>query len=440
MSKQRVAYYYDSSAPNHHYGPGHPMKPQRMRLAYELVLSYGLDRQMDMLQSRRASQAELVRYHDPDYINFLAKVAPMHTGSSGYYGEKNRQSVNYDVDEAAKLYNVGEQSDCPLFDGLFEFIQFSCGGSIDAAKRLNANKSEICINWAGGLHHAKKTEASGFCYGNDIVLAILELLTVHHRVLYIDIDVHHGDGVEEAFYYSNRVMTCSFHKFGQEFFPGTGDLNDVGGDEGYGFTVNFPLKDGLDDKNFQFCFKPVIAKIMEVFDPGAVVLQCGADSLAGDRLGVFDLSIKGHASCVEFVKSFNRPLLVLGGGGYTPSNVARCWAFETSVCVGVDIANEIPSTDPFYEYYAPSHSMHQAQMDRVHRSTSGPGLRGAALDTSDKNSAEYLTLCKDSILYKLDTVVRAAPSVSWLDVPPAWITGEQQEAERVAAIAVEEAE
>jgi len=121
--------------------------------------------------------------------------------------------------------NVGE--DCPVFDGLYEFCQLSAGGSVAAAVKLNKQASEICINWGGGLHHAKKSEASGFCYVNDIVLGILELLKYHQRVLYIDIDVHHGDGVEEAFYTTDRVMTVSFHKYG-EYFPGTGDLRDIG--------------------------------------------------------------------------------------------------------------------------------------------------------------------------------------------------------------------
>ena len=117
--------------------------------------------------------------------------------------------------------NVGE--DCPVFDGLYEFCQLSAGGSVAGAVKLNKEATDIAINWAGGLHHAKKSEASGFCYVNDIVLAILELLKYHLRVLYIDIDIHHGDGVEEAFYTTDRVMTVSFHKYG-EYFPGTGDL------------------------------------------------------------------------------------------------------------------------------------------------------------------------------------------------------------------------
>ncbi len=138
----------------------------------------------------------------------------------------------------------------------------------------------------------------------------------HARVLYIDIDIHHGDGVEEAFYSTDRVMTVSFHKYG-EYFPGTGDVADVGVHGGRNYSLNFPLNDGIDDEAYENIFKPVMAKIMERYDPGAIVLQCGADSLSGDRLGCFNLSLKGHGACVEFMKTFNRPLLLLGGG-------ARC--------------------------------------------------------------------------------------------------------------------
>lgn len=150
------------------------------------------------------------------------------------------------------------------------------------------------------------------------------------RVLYVDIDIHHGDGVEEAFYTTDRVMTVSFHKFG-DYFPGTGDIRDIGYGKGKYYSLNVPLDDGIDDESYHFLFKPIMGKVMEVFKPGAVVLQCGADSLSGDRLGCFNLSIKGHAECVRYMRSFNVPLLLLGGGGYTIRNVARCWCYEVHI-------------------------------------------------------------------------------------------------------------
>ena len=168
------------------------MKPHRIRMAHNLLLNYGLYRKMEIYRPSSASFEELCKFHSEDYVNFLAKVTP----------DNLRQ-----YSTQMQKFNAGEYTDCPVFDGLFEFTQLYTGASIDGAIRLNNDDTDIAINWSGGLHHAKKSEASGFCYINDIVLAILELLKVHARVLYIDIDVHHGDGVEEAFYCTDRVMT-----------------------------------------------------------------------------------------------------------------------------------------------------------------------------------------------------------------------------------------
>lgn len=186
--------------------------------------------------------------------------------------------------------------------------------------------------------------AHGSRVNTDIVLGIIELLRSKQRVLYIDIDVHHGDGVEEAFYTTDRVMTVSFHKYG-EYFPGTGELRDTGVGLGRNYAVNFPLRDGIDDRTYKSIFEPVIKGVMEYYRPEAIVLQCGGDSLSGDRLGCFNLSMKGHANCVNFVKSFNLPVLVLGGGGYTMRNVARTWAYETGLLVGEQMWPELPYND-----------------------------------------------------------------------------------------------
>lgn len=169
-------------------------------MAHALIVTYGLYKSMEVFRPALAKEAELTRFHSDDYVNFLKYVTP----------ENMSESLRQ-----LQRFNVGE--DCPVFDGLFQYCMLYSSGSIGGAKRLNAKTSDIVLNWSGGLHHAKKSEASGFCYLNDCNLAILELLKYHQRVLYIDIDIHHGDGVEEAFYTTNRVMTCSFHKFGSVF-------------------------------------------------------------------------------------------------------------------------------------------------------------------------------------------------------------------------------
>ena len=286
--------------------------------------------------------------------------------------------------------NVGE--DCPVFDGLYEFCQLSASGSVGGAARLNDDLSNVVINWSGGLHHAKKSEASGFCYVNDCVLAILELLKRHERVLYIDIDIHHGDGVEEAFFTTNRVMTCSFHKYG-DYFPGTGDWRDLGVGSGRNYAINFPLREGMDDMSFQSIFKPVIQNIMDHYRPGAVVLQCGADSLTSDRLGCFNLTVRGHGECVKFVKSFGLPTLVLGGGGYTMRNVARCWTYETSVLLGTDIPEELPFND-YFEYFGPDYRLH---------------IQPSNME--NKNDRAYLDSVQSRLLEALKHI-EAAPSVA----------------------------
>jgi histone deacetylase 1/2 len=181
----------------------------------------------------------------------------------------------------------------------------------------------------------------------DIVLGIIELLRYKQRVLYIDIDVHHGDGVEEAFYTTDRVMTVSFHKYG-EYFPGTGELRDIGVGSGKNYSVNFPLRDGITDDTYRNIFEPVIEAVMTYYGPEAIVLQCGGDSLSGDRLGCFNLSMDGHANCVRFVKSFGVPVIILGGGGYTMRNVARTWAYETGELVGEKMSKQLPFND-YYE-------------------------------------------------------------------------------------------
>merc|ERR1712202_40926 len=229
------------------------------------------------------------------------------------------------------------------------------------------------------------------------VLAILELLKDHPRVLYIDIDIHGGDGVEEAFYTTDRVMTVSFHKYG-EYFPGTGDLHDVGAGRGKNYALNFPMRDGMDDLTYKSVFEPIIEKVMEHYSPTVIVLQCGADSLAGDRLGCFNLTVKGHAECLEFVKKFNVPVLMLGGGGYTIRNVARCWTYETACALETEIPNELPYND-YFEYFGPDFKLHIAPSNMA-----------------NQNTSEYVDKIRSRLLENL-RMLPHAPGVQMADIP-----------------------
>uniref|UniRef100_A0A8C6R1S8 Histone deacetylase 1 n=1 Tax=Nannospalax galili TaxID=1026970 RepID=A0A8C6R1S8_NANGA len=308
-TQRTVCNYYDGDVGNYYYGQGHPVKSHRIRMTHNLLLNCGLYQKMENYRPHKANAEEMTKYHSDDYIKFLQSTRP---DNMSEYSKQMQK------------FNVGGH---PVFDGLFEFCQLSTAGSVASAVKLNKQQTDIAVNWAGGLHHAKKSEASGFCYVNDIILAILELLKYHQRVLYINIDIHHGDSMEEAFYTTDWVMTVSFHKYG-EYFPGTGDLWDIGAGKGKYYAF------------YEATFKPVMSKEMEKFQPSAVVLQCGSDSLSGDRLSCFNLTIKGHAKCVEFVKSFNLPMLI----GYTILNV---------------IPNELPYDD-YFEYFGPDFKLHNS--------------------------------------------------------------------------------
>ncbi|KAL5976394.1 Histone deacetylase 9 [Asimina triloba] len=377
-----------------YFGPNHPMKPHRLCMTHHLVLSYELHKKMEIYRPHKAYPVELAQFHSADYVEFLQRITP---DTQHLFANELARWEGKDVPKARDNDNLGE--DCPVFENLFEFCQIYAGGTIDAARRLNNQLCDIAINWAGGLHHAKKCEASGFCYINDLVLGILELLKHHARVLYIDIDVHHGDGVEEAFYFTDRVMTASFHKYGDMFFPGTGDVKEIGEREGKYYAINVPLKDGIDDLSFTRLFKTIIAKVVETYQPGVIVLQCGADSLAGDRLGCFNLSIEGAGLLVIELLLLVTSVLVTGGGGYTKENVARCWTVETGVLLDTELPNEIPDNE-YIKYFGPDFSL-KIQNGNI----------------ENMNSKSYLGTIKMQVLESL-RCIQHAPGVQMHEVPP----------------------
>lgn len=396
-SSPRVSYYYSPGVSDYHYGMRHPMKPARLALTNHLVHGYGLHEYMSVYSPRWATREELESFHDSDYVDFLKTVTP-----------------TTPVSPAFARFNFAD--DCPVFDGMYDFCRAYAGASLAAARRLAAGTTDIAINWTGGLHHAKKFEASGFCYINDIVLAILELLRTFPRVLYIDIDVHHGDGVQEAFYTSNRVMTVSFHKYGNDFFPCTGNLSETGVGVGKHFCLNVPLQDGIDDSGYVALFKSVMEPVMNTFRPGAIVLQCGADSLGLDRLGCFNLSIAAHGECVNFIKAFGIPLLAVGGGGYTIRNVARCWTYETSVLTGTQVPDDLPHT-PYDAFFAPSHRLHEPLIARVENQNTRASLERIRVQIHEQ--LRYLN---------------GAPSVQMEELPPdlagGWVDESESESDR----------
>ncbi|KAI8800767.1 hypothetical protein BJ742DRAFT_745047 [Cladochytrium replicatum] len=401
----RVSYFHDNVVSEFHYGENHPMKPARLALAHNLVLAYGLHKNMVVFRPRHATKEDMCDFHSEDYIDFLKRYG----ATARRWGRPKKiravtpdNHTNQSMQQHLQKFRLAVEDDCPVFAGLYDFCSISAGGSLEAARRIARGHTDIAINWAGGLHHAKKFQASGFCYVNDIVLGILQLLRVFPRVLYVDIDVHHGDGVQEAFYESDRVFALSFHRYNGIFFPATGALHEIGENKGKYYSLNIPLNESIDDASYIDIYTDVMTRVVNSFRPSVIVHQCGADSLGSDRLGCFNLSIRGHGACLAFAKSLGIPMMVLGGGGYTIRNVARCWTYETGLATGVELPHELPARAAYFDHYAPDFSLHPQIVN--------PGLENqnsrSYLDNIKMRAAEYLRY------------LNGAPGIQMAEIPP----------------------
>jgi acetoin utilization protein AcuC len=311
------AFVYSESLDRGGYPPEIPFKTARAGMTYRTLVSTGLlagdDRRV--VPPEPLTRAQLERFHLPHYLDALER---------GGRGEH---------DLGALGMGLGTP-DCPLFESMFEYTRLAAGGSVTAAQLLLSGEATVAFNPAGGFHHAHPARASGFCYLNDVVLACLALADAGKRVLYLDLDAHHGDGVQDAFYDRGDVMTVSLHESGRTLFPGTGFAEEIGHGEGRGYSVNFPLPVGTYDAAYLRVVDQGVMPLITAFDPDVVVVELGMDSLAGDPLAHLQLSNNAYAEVLERVLRLSRPILATGGGGYQVENTVRGWALCWSVLCG----------------------------------------------------------------------------------------------------------
>ena len=227
-------------------------------------------------------------------------------------------------------------SDCPVFEGLYEYAVLVTGGTLTAAKLILSGSADVAFNPSGGFHHAHPERASGFCYINDVALACMVLAEQGKRVLYVDVDVHHGDGVAYAFYERCDVMTISFHEDPRVLFPGTGFQDEIGTGKGKGYCINVPLPVGTYDQAYMKAFEEVAVPLMTAFKPDVIVFELGADALAGDPLAHLYLTNNVYADIINYLLALNKPILMTGGGGYNIDNTVRAWALAWTVLCGAD--------------------------------------------------------------------------------------------------------
>ena len=355
MNQKQIAYLY--SLEYVQICDEHPKTAGRASLVHSLIKAYGLLENISIITPSVASKDDLLTFHSDDYIDCIENVQERIINALENSDDWSFENLDFDdIDEEEMITSFGLGYDCTLFKHMYDYIKVVAGGTISAAELLVNKKSDISINLNGGWHHGHADEAAGFCYVNDIVIGILKLMTKFKRILYIDLDIHHGDGVEEAFEYSKKVFTLSFHKFEDGFFPGTGCPTHCGVGPGKYYSSNVPLKDGIDDNMYCQVFDKIFSEIMAIYNPEVIVVQCGADSLARDPMGTFNLTSNAFSRCLKSIKDRNLPAMILGGGGYNLPNTARCWTQIISTVIGKALSDDIPDHDSI-DKYGPSYTL-----------------------------------------------------------------------------------
>jgi acetoin utilization protein AcuC len=309
------------------YGDDHPFQVRRYRLAFELMGAYGLvDGRTNVVgEYPPVTDEALLSYHDAAYLERLKEFSASPEPRADF------------------RFGLGDVEN-PVFPGVFEWASLSTAGTVEAARLVTEGGYDIAFNPAGGWHHAHPSRASGFSYLNDAVVAINTLLSRGKRVAYLDIDAHHGDGVQEAYYEDDRVLTISLHETGFSFFPGTGFEHEIGTGRGRGYAVNVPLLAHTDDALYMKAFDEVAYPLIAAFDPDVLVTQIGADTFRTDPLTRLEITTRSYGYVLRKLKALRIPWVAMGGGGYDLMNVARAWTLAWGIMNGTELTPRLPAS------------------------------------------------------------------------------------------------
>jgi acetoin utilization protein AcuC len=307
------------------FGDAHPFRNERHLLAHQLMTAYGL---LDLpgvslRPPLLPTQEELESFHSSEYLARL------------------REFSDAEYPRADFRFGLGD-ADNPVFKGMYEWALAGVGGTLAATRLVTEEGFDAAFNLAGGWHHAHRERASGFSYLNDAAVAINSLIRRGLRVAYLDIDAHHGDGVQEAFYETDRVLTISIHESGHYFFPGTGYEGETGTGAGRGYSVNVPLLAHTDDPLFMKAFDEVAFPLIAAYDPDVIVTQVGADTFRTDPLTRLEITTHSYSYILRKIAALRIPWVALGGGGYDVVNVARAWTIAFAVMNRVELPARLP--------------------------------------------------------------------------------------------------
>jgi len=312
-------------------GPTHPLRPERLKVSWAMIDSYGLKSRFEVLQPRMATSDELLLFHSKNYV------------------EKVR--------EYSRLgYGLLDSGDTPAFKGCYEATSWIAGSSLFAAEAIMEGCVHHAFNLSGGLHHAYPDRAAGFCIFNDPALCICMLKMRYGctRIAYIDVDAHHGDGVMYSFYSDPSVLNIDFHESGRYLYPGSGFPHETGSGDGEGLKINVSLPPGTDDQLYIHAFERVVPHAIEYYRPEIILLQSGADSHVGDPLAHLSITARTYSHIASSIHRLAHRycggrILVFGGGGYNLGNVARCWTTVLSILTESTIEDTTPPD--WREYY-----------------------------------------------------------------------------------------
>lgn len=321
MSSSKALFFHSPTIETYHYPSDCPFKTERAAETRNILFANDASFFSEE-EPRGATRDELAMFHTTAYLDMLERI------SGG------------DVRPDDLFHGVGTD-DCPIFADLYPYAVLAAGSSLLAAEKLLDGDVHYCFNPSGGYHHAFADKAGGFCYINDVVLACKKLKSAGKRIFCLDLDAHHGNGTQFAFYDDPSVFTVSFHESGKTLFPWGGFENETGKGEGRGFNVNVPLPAGTDDDSFNAAFRAVVPPLLDAYNPDAIVLEIGMDILTVDPLTHLCMTNNAVADILPLLTGSAAPVLMTGGGGYNPTATARGWALVWQVLCGKE-----PDSDP----------------------------------------------------------------------------------------------
>lgn len=326
---------WDPAMLRYDFGDGHPFRSVRWDLTWSLAASLGVTAGVELTAPRPATDDELAVIHSRDYIAAVRRAQVV-------------ADAGVRVDDTVGGFGLGTDDD-PLFPGMHDAAALIAGGSLAAARAIARRETDRAVNIAGGLHHAMRACASGFCLYNDAALAIAALLVEGVRkVAYVDVDVHHGDGVQRAFYDDPRVLTVSIHESPTALWPGTGYVMESGRGAAAGTAVNIPVPAGTGDAPWLRAFTAVVPSIVRAFAPDVLVTQHGADSHREDPLADLELTVDGQVASYRILRDLAAEVaggrwLALGGGGYSVVRVVpRAWTRLLALTLDRDLDPATP--------------------------------------------------------------------------------------------------